>query len=99
MLPVVILAKYYSNAQSAVSERPNSSARLVFERSVLQSRQAYSPAYLKQSFIPTCYVFPHKTGTSHFVSNDGATAKLCKLACHAPCLHEKTPVIGLNHLS
>ena len=30
MLPVMILATYRSSARSAVSERPNSSARLVF---------------------------------------------------------------------
>ena len=29
MLPVMILAKYHSNARSAVSERPNLSARLI----------------------------------------------------------------------
>ena len=29
MLPVMILANYHSSARSAVSERPNSSARLV----------------------------------------------------------------------
>ena len=38
MLPqVVILAKYNSSAQSAVSERPNSNVRLVFERSHLRT--------------------------------------------------------------
>ena len=63
MLPVVILAKDYSSARSAVSERPNLNARLVFECSVLQSRQAYSPAYYKHSFIATCYVFLHTTMT------------------------------------
>ena len=44
MAPVVILAKYYLSARSAVSERPNLNARLIFEPSVLQSRQAYNPA-------------------------------------------------------
>ena len=57
MLPVVILAKYYSSTWSAVSERPNLNVRLVFECSVLLSRQAYSPAYFKHSIIATCYVF------------------------------------------
>ena len=53
MSPVVILAKYYPSARSAVSERPNLNARLVSqcpnlstrlvcEYSVLKSRQALS---------------------------------------------------------
>ena len=36
MLPVIILAKYHSGARSVVSERPNSSARLVFPMSQLE---------------------------------------------------------------
>ena len=36
MLPVVILAKYYSSAWSAVSERPNLTVRLVSQMSQLE---------------------------------------------------------------
>ena len=59
MLPVAILAKYNSSVRSAVSERPNSKSGLVFDRSnsstrlcrtVLQSRQGYSPAACKHFF-------------------------------------------------
>ena len=70
MLPVVILAKYYSSTQSAVSERPNLNARLVFQmsqhehmtrfRAFRRSRQAYSPAY----FAPCLHKKPHVIGVS-----------------------------------
>ena len=36
MLPVVILAKYYSSTWSAVSERPNLNVRLVSQMSQLE---------------------------------------------------------------
>ena len=63
MLPVAIVAKYYSSTRSAVSERSNLTARLVLVRLVLQSSQAYSLACYKHSPIATCRVLPHTTMT------------------------------------
>ena len=41
MLPVMILANYHSSARSAVSERPNPSARLVFPMFQVELRLAF----------------------------------------------------------
>ena len=82
----------WSCARSAVSERPDLNSRLVFERSVLQSGQSYSPAYYKHSIIATCYVFPHSmtpVTLSWRNSKDGANVKRWQLAYHAPCLNKK----------
>ena len=45
MLPVVILAKYYSSALSAVSKRPNLNARLVSQMSQLERDSFLSVQY------------------------------------------------------
>ena len=41
MLPVIILAKYYSSTWSAVSERPNLNARLVSQMSQPEPRNSF----------------------------------------------------------
>ena len=52
MLPVMILAKYHSTARSAVSEHPNSSARLVSQCPNSRARDSFpnAPTPARDSF-------------------------------------------------